>query len=914
MCRYGNNDVCASLPLEGVSDKDYEGHVLKHHIYQKDASANKYDQPTSSAQQSDEGSGSGDGSKGTTKSRRLFPDAVAAPRRSRWTVYDSSQNLPAVLNDPRRSRREADLFTKTWGDHFTDNVAIPPCTWIPEITRSFFESYLAHTARRFRRHCRRTSSHSAGSSSTGKAKSVRSNAFRDSAQHDIDTVPAIFMQPNFNLEDAETFNTVIPWSAIQPPARNSKEAKGPRQTSRLLQEKLTHHLDIVEVQIAKQISLRSDGFFQVMTSHDALSEKMSTMLKAVSQTRDRIQTIDSSLVNGPLKVLQLKRSYSNHVAVCNKLRLIAAVHQTHPTVQRLLSTSDFVGALDVIETTREILATELVGIQCLRHLDSQLIEIERVIDKMMRSDFVRCTTSDLNRPLSDGAHVTNEEHMTAVVFGMLRQRKHTFVELYKDEACTAVSATVKQTVIEFVSENEDLEVSGNGNGLFEQVRLLSSPKWLGLLEVVFKNVGTMLLRIQAMHNLMIQTVDFAAGTAPSDQVPEYQSHTEVAIDKATQDNLLKTMADALVSICEHAHDCCAKLVSCESKDGSLERLSSVNFVSLCRSIEAFSAKCRDICKRVNTPLRLALVNQANKFVTKFHEEHRTKLTFILESEQWKRVDIPVEFQNMVDHISERGSLVLPQKDSLRSEGKPKCHLEIDSEKYIIVGSALMMLRMILEYCQCVEDIPFVAPDLLVRLMELLNNFNSRTSQLVLGAGALQLVGLKTITANVLALSARSLQLLLYFLPRVKAHFACHLSPQMANMLKRLDQLQKEYSDHVMEIFNKLVNVVDTMINTQLCNWEVKAPVPSPAFKAVARHLQKFHTAISEVLAPKDVQQLLQRMHAAFATRLRAHILRLEVANDGGPQHGLVAQELTFYTENLKSLGVTANFDDLWMPR
>lgn len=33
VCRYGYNGVCSSLPLEGVSDQDYEDHVLKHHAF-----------------------------------------------------------------------------------------------------------------------------------------------------------------------------------------------------------------------------------------------------------------------------------------------------------------------------------------------------------------------------------------------------------------------------------------------------------------------------------------------------------------------------------------------------------------------------------------------------------------------------------------------------------------------------------------------------------------------------------------------------------------------------------------------------------------------------------------------------------------------------------------------------------------
>lgn len=32
VCCYGNNNICGSLPLEGVSDQDYEFHVVKHHV------------------------------------------------------------------------------------------------------------------------------------------------------------------------------------------------------------------------------------------------------------------------------------------------------------------------------------------------------------------------------------------------------------------------------------------------------------------------------------------------------------------------------------------------------------------------------------------------------------------------------------------------------------------------------------------------------------------------------------------------------------------------------------------------------------------------------------------------------------------------------------------------------------------
>ena len=47
-------------------------------------------------------------------------------------------------------------------------------------------------------------------------------------------------------------------------------------------------------------------------------------------------------------------------------QFIATVQQTQPTIQLLLSTSDFVGAIDLITTTQDVLQQELRGVHSLR--------------------------------------------------------------------------------------------------------------------------------------------------------------------------------------------------------------------------------------------------------------------------------------------------------------------------------------------------------------------------------------------------------------------------------------------------------------------------------------------------------------------------------------------------------------------
>lgn len=45
---------------------------------------------------------------------------------------------------------------------------------------------------------------------------------------------------------------------------------------------------------------------------------------------------------------------------------MSTLHQTQPTVQILLSSSDYVGALDIISTAQEVLQKELAGVLSFR--------------------------------------------------------------------------------------------------------------------------------------------------------------------------------------------------------------------------------------------------------------------------------------------------------------------------------------------------------------------------------------------------------------------------------------------------------------------------------------------------------------------------------------------------------------------
>ncbi|XP_061212181.1 vacuolar protein sorting-associated protein 54 isoform X2 [Neopsephotus bourkii] len=855
------------------------------------------------------------------------PSLVADQHR--WTIYHSKVNLPAALNDPRSPRNIL---------HYTNR------------------------------------------------KSLRERKFMKHARTFV-----LLKIPSTGLCYTPTINPGQIWNKYL----STAGGKGNRDaaSSKLLQEKLSHYLDIVEVNIAHQISLRSEAFFHAMTSQHELQDYLRKTSQAVKLLREKIAQIDKVMCEGSLRVLRLSLTRNNCIKAYNKLKLMATVHQTQPTVQLLLSTSEFVGALDLIATTQEVLQQELQGIHSFRHLGSQLCELEKLIDKMMIAEFSTYARNDLNRPLEDDCQILEEERLVSLVFGLLKQRKLNFYEIYGDEMIITAKNIIKQCVVNTVSQIEEIDTEVVVK-LADQMRMMNFPQWFDLLKNIFSKFTIFLKRIKATLNTIRSvvflvldknqknrdvedtlqknskdsTVDtevaylthegmfisdaFSEGDLPpvaadttsqrntspnsepcsSDSVSEPECTTDsssskeqtsssvtagavemmISDDMKLTDLELVRLANNIQELLYNASDIChdrsVKFLMARAKDGFLEKLNSNEFVTLSRLMEGFILDTEQICGRKSMSLRGALQSQANRFVNRFHEERKTKLSLLLDNERWKQAEVPAEFQDLVDSVSD-GRISLPEKKpAATEERKPAEFLIVEGQKYATVGTVLLLIRIILEYCQCVDNIPSITTDMLTRLSDLLKYFNSRSCQLVLGAGALQVVGLKTITTKNLALSSRCLQLIVHYIPIIRAHFEARLQPKQYSMLRHFDHITKDYHDHVAEISAKLVAIMDSLFDKLLSKYEVKAPVPSACFRNICKQMAKMHEAIYDLLPEEQTQMLFLRINASYKLHLKRQLAHLNVVNDGGPLNGLVTSDVAFYTGNLQALKGLNNLD------
>ncbi|RMC07834.1 hypothetical protein DUI87_15303 [Hirundo rustica rustica] len=839
--------------------------------------------------------------------------------QQRWTIYHSKVNLPAALNDPRLAKRESDFFTKTWGVDFVD-TEVTPSFYLPQITKEHFALYQQEIAPREKVHERCKNICTPKDTFDGTLLHTH-----DKSRTDLEQVPKIFMKPDFALEDSLTFNAVLPWSHF-----STAGGKGNRDaaSSKLLQEKLSHYLDIVEVNIAHQISLRSEAFFHAMTSQHELQDYLRKTSQAVKLLREKISKIDKVMCEGSLRVLRLSLTRNNCIKAYNKLKLMATVHQTQPTVQLLLSTSEYVGALDLIATTQEVLQQELQGIHSFRHLGSQLCELEKLIDKMMIAEFSTYARNDLNRPLEDDCQILEEERLVSLVFGLLKQRKLNFYEIYGDEMINTAKNIIKQCVVNTVSQIEEIDTEVVVK-LADQMRMMNFPQWFDLLKDIFSKFTIFLKRVKAtlntIRNVVFLVLDknqkareledtfqkssakesavdgevaylthegmfisdaFGDGDLPapqrnaspnsepcsSDSVSEPECATDsssskehasssvppggaemmIGEDMKLTDLELVRLANNIQELLYNASDIChdrsVKFLMARAKDGFLEKLNSNEFLTLSRLMEGFILDTEQICGRKSMSLRGALQSQANRFVNRFHEERKTKLSLLLDNERWKQAEVPAEFQDLVDSVSD-GRISLPEKKPTvqltpfpvllkylaTEERKPAEFLIVEGQKYATVGTVLLLIRIILEYCQCVDNIPSITTDMLTRLSDLL-------------------------------------KLIVHYIPIIRAHFEARLQPKQFSMLRHFDHITKDYHDHIAEISAKLVAIMDSLFDKLLS------------------------------------KMLFLRINASYKLHLKRQLAHLNVVNDGGPLNGLVTSDVAFYTGNLQALKGLNNLD------
>lgn len=196
----------------------------------------------------------------------------------------------------------------------------------------------------------------------------------------LSTIPQVYFDDNFRLENPRTFDVVSEFSDIIPPERpGSKDGKSaangsatapahPRKalhTNAILQEKLSWYMDTVEVHLISSIAAASTSFFAALGSLKELQAEATDSIEKIKSLRSTLQAVDRDMALGGLKLADLRRKREN------LRRLGCAVDQLCEIVEEGKKCEELVDEGNVEAATTRIDALEnlIAGKTSLRESD-----------------------------------------------------------------------------------------------------------------------------------------------------------------------------------------------------------------------------------------------------------------------------------------------------------------------------------------------------------------------------------------------------------------------------------------------------------------------------------------------------------------------------------------------------------------
>ncbi|XP_024964036.1 vacuolar protein sorting-associated protein 54, chloroplastic-like isoform X1 [Cynara cardunculus var. scolymus] len=476
------------------------------------------------------------------------------------TVSDaSSQSLASILNNPHAD--------SSWVGWWSSSAAVavpefaaPPATKPPgsEITRSHFTSYLLSIAEhhsRFediRNHSNKESRDEVDRDHDERAGEALVACLRE--------VPALYFKEDFALEDGATFRAACPNSTV---AENS-----------VLQEKLSQYLDVVELYLVKEISLRSNSFFEAQGQLEDMNLKIVEGCKRIRELKETIRLLDVDLVDCARQIQDLNLTRSDLLALQQKLRLILYVNQSLAALKLLVASADCAGALDVTDDLKQFLDDdELTGLHCFRHLGDHVAGAVDSVNSILSAEFLRVSISDSGgmdkiilakakaRASSTGNVEDNKvelhqedassfrDRLLPLIIGLLRTAKLPAVlRVYRDTVTSDMKTAIKSVVAEllpvlvarpldsdFMPGERIVDNDGGGLSLASKLRSLSSDSFVLLLDTIFRIVQAHLLQAAEVKKSIEWIMSNLDGHYAADSVADAIAHGALSAETAQID-------------------------------------------------------------------------------------------------------------------------------------------------------------------------------------------------------------------------------------------------------------------------------------------------------------------------------------------------------------------------------------------
>lgn len=830
----------------------------------------------------------------------------------------------------------------------------------------------------------------------------------------LSTIPQVYFDQDFHLENPRTFDIVSERSEVVRPvsgviALDGKGINGsvtaPGSTGRkalatnaILQEKLSWYMDTVEVHLISSISAASTSFFAALGSLRELHSEAADSVTRIKKLREHLASLDRDLALTGLKVVSMRRRQENVRKLGDAVKQLCDIVDEVAHCEEQITKGEVGTALESLDNVERLMAGEpsitvlpedksdplagqrrlqdLRGLKALEGATDELGLLRHRIGKAYEVRFLEALLGDLRGHVDSvspqttlqrwgtasqrlrGEHSRGSSALPAYLSldEKLRSSLSLGLEgLTRSEHIMPAATAYRESVVREIkglirrhlpSSNEDDNESmmsastHGGRQMSQQEKSLILARNLRALEAedaeemfmnIYAAVGEALRRLGVQLKVLLDITSGISSTPAtaglryppkSPNNPTLDGYLDPrGSDSAPVVNIQEEMHQALdmssllgqaVDIAQTQITKILKVRSDQSTRVPLRRF--LRYFTLNR---LFADECEAVSGRGGTALKSVVNGHIKDFVAQFGDLERQRIVSNMDADRWDAKDFSDADSGVLSRILEgstrdavswtrdfriwekenediestaaaKGAVVNGTAGSV--PGKDKVHsATVDEQKYILPQSAISVLKGVESFEHLMTGIPSMTQEVASSILEYLKLFNSRSAQLILGAGATRSAGLKNITTKHLALASQALSFVIALIPYIRESVRRHSSTSGA-LMSEFDKVKRLYQDHQAGIHDKLVDIMSGRavmhVNAmRKIDWDDSSDKQgaSPYMETLTKETTTLHKVLSKHLPEMTVKMIMDPVFSSYkeqwSTAFREVVVRTELGKE-----------------------------------
>jgi vacuolar protein sorting-associated protein 54 len=213
---------------------------------------------------------------------------------------------------------------------------------------------------------------------------------------------------------------------------------------------------------------------------------------------------------------------------------------------------------------------------------------------------------------------------------------------------------------------------------------------------------------------------------------------------------------------------------------------------------------------------------------------------------------------------------------------------IESESFLLPNSAISCMHGMARFLRLMAAIPSMTGEISASLIAFLQLFNSRCTQLILGAGATRSAGLKNITTKHLALASQALAFIAAIIPHVREFVRrhCGSGTAVSSVMGEFDRVRRAFQEHQNNIYDKLVEIMSgrALAGTKklkAVSWDSPRDAVNDYVEVLAKETTTLHRNLTKHLPEGTVRMIMMPVFKNYKDTFGAAYQGVELVTEEG---------------------------------